>query len=305
LEFWKIKTSGLIVQDNKLISTTAPDASPPYVNIGDIQNTGVDFSLGYGDTTDSGFTYNISANLSHYKNEVISLIDGTPVPGRNITSWVGRYTRTEEGEPMSYFYGMKIAGFDDNGRWIYEDVNGDGEVNEDDRTKIGSPHPDFTYGINLSADFKGFDFSAFFTGSQGNDIYNHNKIFTDFPLFVDNNRSTRVLDSWTPSNTNATLPALSGSLHGVEINANDYFVEDGSYFRLKNLQLGYTLPSDVTTKLKMDKFRIYLQGTNLFTITGYEGLDPEVLPLDNLNMGIDIRTFPISKIYTIGVNLKF
>ncbi len=305
LEFWQIKTSGLIVQDNKLISTTAPDASPPYVNIGDIKNTGVDFSIGFSDTTESGFTYNISGNISHYKNEVVHLIDGTPVPGRSITSWVGRYTRTEEGEPMSYFYGMKIAGFDDTGRWVYEDVNGDGEVNEDDRTKIGSPHPDFTYGLNLSADYKGFDFSAFFTGSQGNDVYNHNKIFTDFPLFVDNNRSTRVLDSWRPDNTNATLPALSGSLHGVEINANDYFVEDGSYFRLKNLQFGYTLPQNISTKLKMDKFRIYLQGTNLFTITSYEGLDPEVLPLDNLNMGIDIRTFPISKIYTIGVNLKF
>ncbi len=305
LEFWKIETNGLIVQDNKLISTTAPDASPPYVNIGDIKNTGVDFNIGYANSTDHEFTYNISANISHYKNEVVHLIDGTPVPGRNITSWVGRYTRTEEGEPMSYFYGMKIAGFDDNGRWVYEDVNGDGEVDENDRTKIGSPHPDFTYGLNLSAAYKGFDLSAFFTGSQGNDVYNHNKIFTDFPLFVDNNRSTRVLDSWTPNNTNATLPALSGSLHGVEINANDYFVEDGSYFRLKNLQLGYTLPKDLTSKIKMDNLRIYLQGTNLFTITKYEGLDPEVLPLDNLNMGIDIRTFPITKIYTIGVNLKF
>jgi TonB-linked SusC/RagA family outer membrane protein len=305
LEFWQIKTEGLIVQDNKLISTTAPDASPPYVNIGDIKNTGVDFSLGWNDTTDGGFTYGINTNFSHYKNEVVHLIDDTPVPGNSITSWVGRYTRTEEGEPMSYFYGMNIVGFDDAGRWVYEDVNGDGEVNEEDRTKIGSPHPDFTYGINLSADFKGFDFSAFFNGSQGNDVYNHNKIFTDFPLFVDNNRSSRVLDSWTPNNTNATLPALSGSLHGVEINSNSYFVEDGSYFRLKNLQLGFSIPKTVTDKLKMDNFRVYLQGTNLFTITGYEGLDPEVLPIDNLNMGIDIRTFPISKIYTIGVNIKF
>lgn len=305
LEFWNISTNGLIVRDNKLISTTAPDATPPYVNIGDIRNTGVDFSVGWNDTTESGFTYGIDFNLSHYKNEVISLIDGTPVPGSSITSWVGRYTRTEEGEPMSYFYGMNIKGFDDEGRWVYEDVNGDGTVDDSDRTKIGSPHPDFTYGLNFHMGIKGFDLSAFFNGSQGNDVYNHNKIFTDFPLFVDNNRNPRVLNSWTPTNTNAELPALSGSLHGVEINSNSYFVEDGSYFRFKNLQIGYSLSDKLTSKLKMDRFRVYIQGTNLATITGYEGLDPEVLPIDNLNMGIDIRTFPLSKIYSLGVNLKF
>ncbi|MCF6222520.1 MAG: TonB-dependent receptor [Flavobacteriaceae bacterium] len=305
LELWQIKTNGLIVLNNQLISTTAPDAGAPYVNIGDVKNTGVDFSLGWNDTTDGGLTYGINANFSHYRNEVVNLINGTPVAGDRTTSWAGGYTRTEEGEPMSYFFGMNIVGFDDNGRWVYEDVNGDGVVNDEDRTKIGSPHPDFVYGINLNAAYKGFDFSAFFNGSQGNDIIDFNRIFTDFPLFVDNNRSTRVLDSWTPNNTNATLPALSGSLNGVEINSNSYFVQDGSYLRLRNLQIGYSLSKDLTDKLKIANLRIYLQGTNLFTITGYEGIDPEVLPIDNLNQGIDRRTFPIAKIYTIGINLKF
>ncbi len=307
-EVWKIETDGLIVRDNQQISTTAPDASAPFVNVGNVKNTGIDFDLGYSSTTESGFSYGINANISHYKNEVVSLINGTPRVGNNITSWAGRYTKTEEGEPMSFFYGLIIDGFDADGRWTFKDVNGDGNVDDDDRTKIGSPHPDFTYGINVNAAYKGFDVSMFFTGSQGNDIYNHNKIFTDFPLFVDNNRSTRVLDSWRPDNTNATLPALSGSLHGTELNSNSYFIEDGSYFRMKNLQIGYNLAENLTDKLKMDGFRIYVQGTNLFTLTGYEGLDPEVRPYNtnpNLNMGIDVRTFPISKIYTIGLNIKF
>ncbi len=314
LEVWNISTEGLIVRDNQLISTTAPDASAPFVNIGNVKNTGIDFELGFSSTTDGDFTYSINANISHYRNEVVSLINGTPRAGSDITSWAGSYTRTEEGEPMSYFFGRVIDGFDADGRWVYKDINGDGTVDDDDRTKIGSPHPDFTYGLNLNGAYKGFDVSMFFTGSQGNDIYNHNKIFTDFPLFVDNNRSTRVLDSWRPDNTDAILPALSGSLHGNEINSNSYFIEDGSYFRLKNLQIGYNFAENISGKLKMDSFRIYVQGTNLFTITGYEGLDPEILPFvpdqnsqssPNLNMGIDRRTFPIAKIYTIGLSIKF
>ena len=107
------------------------------------------------------------------------------------------------------------------------------------------------------------------------------------------------------------MPALSNSLQGVEVNANDFFVEDGSFFRLKNLQLGYSLPSETTDKMGMERFRIYLQGTNLFTITGYNGIDPEILPrsiggqAENLNMGIDSRTYPLSQIFTIGLNIKF
>ncbi|MDP6921459.1 MAG: TonB-dependent receptor [Lutibacter sp.] len=304
-EVWQIETDGLIVRDNQIISSTAPDASPPFVNIGNIKNTGFDFALDYANQTDGGFSYNVNATISSYKNEVVSLINGTPVPGDNITSWLGRYTRTEEGEPLSYFYGRVIEGFDANGRWTYKDVNGDGTVDDDDRTKIGSPHPDFTYGISFSGEYKGFDFSAFFNGSQGNDVYNHNKIFTDFPLFVNGNRSTRVLDSWTPSNTDAILPALSNSINGVEANANSYFVEDGSFFRLKNVQIGYNLSDDMVEKLNVSNVRLYVSGTNLFTITDYQGVDPEVMPRNNLNMGIDLRTYPLSKIYSVGVNVKF
>ena len=147
--------------------------------------------------------------------------------------------------------------------------------------------------------------SAFFTGSQGNDIYNYNKIYTDFPTFVDGNRSTRVLNSWTPTNTNTTVPALSQSISNSETNPNSYFVEDGSYLRLKNIQLGYTLPETALDKLNMSSLRLYVQATNLFTITGYDGMDPEVIQGGNLTLGVDDQTYPFSQLFTFGVNLKF
>ncbi|MGB5499552.1 MAG: TonB-dependent receptor [Maribacter sp.] len=303
-EYFNIKTKDLITRDFSLISSTAIDAGAPLVNLGDIQNTGVDFSVGYNNETESGFAYGISANISHYKNKVISLINDAPVAGRgDIRN--GAVTRTEVDEELSYFFGRNVTGLDDSGRFVYEDVNGDGTVDDNDRTKIGSPHPDFTYGINANFEYKGFDASLFFTGSQGNDVYNYNKVFTDFGLFFNGNRSTRVLNAWTPSNTNTSVPALTGSYPLEEASANSYFVEDGSYLRLKNVQVGYTLPETITEKIGMDSLRLYLQATNLFTITGYEGFDPEVIAYDNLSLGIDSRVYPVSKIFTIGANFKF
>jgi hypothetical protein len=188
------------------------------------------------------------------------------------------------------------------------DVDGDGDVDDDDRTFIGSPHADFTYGLNLNAGFKGFDVSAFFSGSQGNDAFNVLKIYTDFPSFVDLNRSTRVLDSWTPENTGAELPALSAgaaSTGNNETNSNSYYVEDASYFRLKNLQIGYTLPSNFSSKLAMDNARIYVQGTNLLTITDYNGADPEIQESGTLGLGVDYGKFPQSRILSVGFKFNF
>jgi TonB-linked SusC/RagA family outer membrane protein len=306
LEFYQINTEDLVTRDNSLISTTAIDAQAPLVNLGDVKNTGVDVAIGWRDETDSGFKYSIDANLSHYKNEVTSLISDFQ-SGSDVFRG-GPITRTQVGEPISFFYGRNVIGLDENGRFDYEDVNGDGVINDDDRRKIGSPHPDFTYGINVAMAFKGFDLSLFFNGSQGNDIYNYNKIYTHFPTFFNSNRSIDLVNSWTPDNTNTNLPALSETIQNSETNPNSFFVEDGSFFRLKNLQFGYTF-KDLGP---LSTFRIYLQGTNLFTITDYSGLDPEVRgqvnsdgTFDNLTRGVDWQLYPISSIYTIGVNLKF
>jgi len=298
LEAYQITTEGLITRDYGSIGSTAIDAEAPLVNLGDIKNTGLDFSVGYHDKTNSGLSYGIDLNLSHYKNKVISLIDGIPVPGTS------GYTRTEVGEEMSFFYGRNIIGFTDEGRWLYEDVNADGIVNDDDRTNIGSPHPDFTYGINVSLAYKGFDTSLFFAGSQGNEIINMTKL-NDFPSSFYNNRSTRVLNAYTPTNTNPELPALSNTVTNNETDPNSYFVEDGSYFRLKNIQIGYTLPKKATEKARLSSLRFYIQASNLFTLTRYQGADPEIVSYDNLNIGVDNEVYPGSKIYTIGVNLNF
>ena len=300
-EYFVIETKDLITRDFSLISSTAIDAGAPLVNLGDIKNTGIDFSLGYSDATASGFTYDLSFNLSHYKNEVVSLIGDAPVFGstgiRN-----GEVNRTKVGGELAEFYGREVTGLDANGRMTFAgDTDGDG----DDRNVIGSPHPDFTYGINLNLGYQGFDIAAFFNGSQGNDIYNYNKVFTEFGLFFLGNRSANVLNAWTPSNTNTDVPALSASYPLEETAPNSYLLEDGSFFRLKNLQIGYTLPDSAIGSIGADSVRIFLQGTNLFTITDYSGYDPEIIQNNNLNLGVDRRVYPFAKTFTIGTNIKF
>ncbi|TRO67569.1 TonB-dependent receptor [Christiangramia sabulilitoris] len=330
VELYEITTKDLITQDFSSISTTAIDASAPYVNLGSIQNTGVDFSLGYYSDPAEEFTWSANLNLSHYKNEVTDLISDFQTGNTGFRG--GALTRTEEGKPLSYFYGRKVIGIfgseaevaaaadqgfaspaDGVGRFQYADIDGNGIIDDEDRTDIGSPHPDFTYGLNLTAAYKGFDMSAFFSGSQGNDIYNYQRIFTDFPLFFNSNRSDRVLDSWTPDNPNAALPALSQTIRNNETNPNSFFVEDGSFLRLSNLQIGYNFADNIVEKLRFQSLRVYVQGTNLFTITGYEGLDPEVPSFDSLTLGVDAGggigggyapVYPVSQIYTFGVNIK-
>ena len=236
-----------------------------------------------------------SFNLTRPDDQVAHCIDA--LLARN-----GEINRTSVGGELAEFYGREVTGLDGNGRMVFAgDTDGDG----DDRNVIGSPHPDFTYGLNLNLGYKGFDLAAFFNGSQGNDIYNYNKVFTEFGLFFNGNRSTAVLDAWTPSNTNTDVPALSASYPLEETAPNSYLVEDGSFFRLRNLQLGYMLPDSVTQTLGTDSIRIFVQGTNLFTITNYTGYDPEIIQGNNLNLGVDRRIYPFSKTFTVGTNIKF
>ncbi len=301
VDIFNIETKDLVTPNESLISTTAIDAGAPLVNLGNVVNKGMDVALGYNSDASKEFVFGVQANLSAYKNEVTNLISAFQA-GRNTR--VGSLTRTEVGQPISFFYGYNVTGLDSNGRFVYEDVNGDGAISALDRKNIGSPHPDFTYGINLTASYKNFDFSAFFQGSQGNEVYNYEKIYTDFPFFKDGNRSTRVLDAWTPSNTDTMVPALSYSVTNSETDPNSYFVEDASYLKLKNLQIGYTMPDSIVDSIGADSLRLYVQASNLLVITDYTGVDPEVAISDNLSLGVDENVFPMSRIITFGVNLK-
>jgi TonB-linked SusC/RagA family outer membrane protein len=324
-EYFNIITKDLISQDFSLINTTAIDAAAPYVNLGSFKNTGVDLSLGYQNMTDSGWSYGIQANVSHYKNEVTELISDF-VLGRSEFRG-GAVTRTQVGQPLSSFYGRVVEGIfgsesevsghadqgfatpaDGVGRFKYKDVNQDGVITDEDRTFIGSPHPDFVYGINLNVGYKTFDISAFISGSQGNEIYNYNKIYTDMPTFYNTNRSVRVLDAWSPNNLDATIPKPGLAVPNNETQPNSFFVEDGSFLRLKNVQIGYALPKKVIDKLKVENLRFYVQGTNLFTLTDYDGQDPELGPRnggDNLTISVDDVQYSTAQIFTFGLNLKF
>ena len=325
-EYFNIATKDLIAQDFSLINDLSIDAQAPFVNLGSVVNKGFDFGLSYNNETSSGFFYGIDATLSTYKNEVTELVsdfqvgDAVPFAGSSAN-------RTEVGQALGSFFGREVDGIyrnaaevaagpdqgfenpaDGIGRLRYVDQNGDGLIDDDDRTFIGSPHPDFVYGINLKGGYKGFDISAFFNGSQGNEIYNAVRVFTDFPTFFNGNRSTAVLDAFNETtNPNGSQPALSSSGRNSEIAPNSFFVEDGSFFRLKNLQIGYTLSSSLSERVGIPSARFYISGTNLFTSTNYSGVDPEISGSGSnpLTIGLDVNNFPIARVLLFGVNLKF
>jgi len=235
------------------------------------------------------------------------------------------------GQPISSFYGYIIDGFFQNqaevdaieqanegiGKWRYKDLNGDKKITVDDRTFMGNPHPNFTTGFNLSASYKNFDFAAFLYWKNGGEIVNYVRYWTDFNTFQ-GNRDKRVLyDSWTPDNRNAKLPVLDASDGASGQIPVSYFVENGSYLRLKNLAVGYTIPASSLSRFGIERFRIYLQAQNLFTITDYTGLDPEITTQqvgrgdyrqrrsDANSLGVDYGNFPTPRIITFGLNVTF
>jgi hypothetical protein len=302
---------------------TQGSADAPYQNVGEMNNTGIDLNLVWnGASSTSDFQYEIGLNFSTYKNEIVKLSENAKEGffGENRRQAV--YTRNEAGVPYSSFYGYYIDGFTDGsesatefpgyygyldgrGRFKYRDVDGDGVITDDDRDFIGSPHPDFTYGLNFNASYKDFDLVLFFQGSQGNDLINYVKRWTDF-WFFQGNRSVRMLEkSWTPElGDGAELPVASANDNVSGDYPSTYFIEDGSYMRLKNFQLGYTVPA-----IKgIDRLRVYFQATNLITITKYTGLDPEVNingDGSDANLGFDEGYYPTPQQFMFGVNLGF
>jgi len=192
------------------------------------------------------------------------------------------------------------------GRFKYADINSDGKITTDDRTYLGSPNPDFTYGFNTRLFYKAFDLEALFYGVSGGEVFNMTRWFTDFyPSFTGIGKSARVLDAWTPTHTNTSIPrfetASNFSTNGA---ANSYYVEKASYLRLRSVKIGYNLPSSLVNKAKIDRLRIFVQGTNLFTATKYTGTDPEVSGVDT-NFGIDTGNYPTNRQFIVGVSLGF
>jgi TonB-linked SusC/RagA family outer membrane protein len=318
IDVFKNETNGLVGEDTNKISSTAIDSSAPFTNLGSMESTGFDFSLSYGDESSSGLRYNLSANITKSSNEVTELIASSYT---GFGDRVGSVSRTEVGQPLAYFYGRNVLGIFQNdaevaahatqdgaapGRFKYEDVNGDGVINDNDRTKIGDPHPDFLFGVNLNLEYKNWDLSMFVNGSIGNDIFDNTALYYESPSFFNSNRSTKVLDAWSPSNPDATYPALSETILNNEFtSSNSFFIRDGSYVRLRSLQLGYTLPDSLTSKLGASSARIYYNGTNLLTLTDFDGFDPDVPNGGSLLLGWYTGQYPSNSTSSIGVNIKF
>ena len=329
LEFdlWSRTTDDLLL--NIAIPYGAGDGGAPAVNIGEMLNKGFDLAIGYSDTK-GDFGYGINANISQYRNEVIRLDEfNTPIfgAGRRVPSM----TRTISGSPLSMFFGLRTDGifqtqaeadaapsfgaYNAPGKFRFVDIDGDGEINDDDRTEIGSPHPDFTYGINLNLSYKNLSLNVFGNGSSGNDIFNYVRYFADFNSFQ-GNRSVRALrDAWQPSNPsaprsqwiaanpNATSPIMDAN-DQTSSRVTSYLIEDGSYFRIRNIQLTYQFGDVINDALGIGGGQIYLQGQNLFTFTNYSGLNPEVNEGSDLTLGYDGGYMPVSKTILVGLNLN-
>ena len=297
-------------------------ANDTYTNIGEANNRGVEVNLEWRDKTESGFEYNVGVNFSTIRNRMTKLNGGTPIsdgPFRNGSMYL---TYTNEGMPIGAFWGYKTDGliqtqeqldavkradFQPNaelGDVLFVDTNGDGKLDASDRCMIGNPIPDIIYGINIGMAWKGFDLNLQFSGTIGNDIFNAMRWYTYFPNDI-TNKDRAILNYWTPTNTDTNIPRLTPT----DVNDNDRFsdmyVENGTYLRLKNAQLGYTLPVSVTQKIKLQRVRFYVSGTNLFTISGYSGMDPEVGQSSSLSRGIDYGIYPQSISFTGGINVTF
>lgn len=332
LDWYKKKVSGLLFPQGGIPTDVVfrGDADLPFVNVGDMQNTGIDFNGTYHATIGKDLKLDLTGILTTYKNKIVDLPGVSYRDGDVVRN--NRLQRFVEGHPFGAFYGYKVVGIfqdandvaksptqDDAepGVFKYADINGDGEINADDRTFLGDPNPKFTYGLNVALSYKNFDFSAFFFGMSGNDIFNNTLYFTDFPDFFKGGiRREVALNAWTPTNTNTTIPKLrttGGFSTDNSGYANSYFISKGSYLRSKQMQIGYTLPNNLLTKYGIDRVRVYVQATNLFTITKYNGLDPELptQPDSNGNIfrtyqfGIDQGNYPHTPGYLIGLNLNF
>ena len=322
IELWSKKTEDLLFQAPVSVMTGG-FANAPSVNVGEMKNNGLDLYINYRGGASDGLSYEIGFNGGFLNNEIVALAEGVEsLPNRSSDYRGITPILNQVGSPISAFYGYEVVGLYANqaavdaaptqegaapGRFQFADINGDGAIDIEDRTVLGSPVPDFTGGINIGLDYKNFGLDIYTYASIGNEIYNVSKVFTDFyPLFPGAAISDRVLDSWTPDNTGATIPIFeSVSNFSTNTQSNSFYVEDGSYLRLQNITFSYTLPSARAGKLNLSDVRLYAGVNNVFTITGYSGADPSVGGAADTNFGIDLGNFPLTRSWTFGVDVSF
>ena len=315
VDYFSKRTNGMLMTMN--IPSYVGEAKP-LGNVGDMKNSGVEFELGYKfNAGDAKFA--VKGNASYLKNELIEYGNDTGWANLDSFQGVGTITRAQNGKPFPFFYGFKTNGifqtYDDinsyvnaNGGLIMPnakpgdfrmvDVNGDGQITDDDRTDIGNGTPKWTYGLKFDAEWRGFDFSMFWQGVGGAKVFDAT-VRTDI---ASTNYPTWMLQRWTGAGTSNAVPVLDRT-RTLNWEASDMYVFDGSYFRLKNIQLGYTLPRSITQKIRIDRLRVYVAAENLFTFTKYHGFDPEISS-GGTSLGVDYGVYPQARTWTIGFNVS-
>lgn len=323
LDVWSKDTSDMLFP--VAIPAVEGIARAPSINIGDMENKGVDLELSYsgGGSEDGDFSYNVGVIFSTYRNEITKLSDNEDEFIVGSQQRAQRYTRAETGTAFPEFFGYVVDGifqsqaeadahapngdYNQPGNLIIRDVDGDGEITPEDRTYIGNPNPDYTVGLNLRMEYKNFDFTASLYTSQGNDAINYYNRFTRYGLFQGPKSADRLFRSWgspyLANNADAVLPKAS-SQTSFEQNTHSDLVEDASFFRLQNAQIGFNVPERILNSLDLSAMRIYLMGTNLFTITDYSGLDAEVFVNNEIDRGLDRGNWPAPRQIILGLDIK-
>ena len=308
--YWK-NTKDMITQPPVL--SVAGENAVRFMNTGTMKNHGFEAIVGYRSPMYGDFHWDANLNFSLYRNELVKLNDEVSVIGGD---W-----RLIEGQPMGVYYGYVCDGIfqtadevsnhamqegKGQGRLKYRDINSDGRITEADRCIIGDPNPDFAMGLNLSAHYKKWTLSMFFSGEFGFDIYNGTKKQLNFMTYGNlyTNRSENILNAWTPENTGASIPALTTVDDNNETRMSTYFMEDGSYMKCKYIKLAYTFDQDRIKRAGFSGINLYGQVDNVFTITNYSGLDPEV-PLSTYGARIDNGPYPRARTFSLGLNLQF
>ncbi|WP_127126914.1 SusC/RagA family TonB-linked outer membrane protein [Pseudoflavitalea rhizosphaerae] len=320
LDAYLKNTRDMLVPMSVPISTGYSDIVVPSINLGHVQNRGIELAVNTKNLT-GAFEWNTSFNVSYNQNRIMSLNDSIPLYTNNIGLNQVLAVQHAGGYPVNEFYGfvtsgifqnqkevddwaVQVPGSDANNRTSpgdvkFRDLNNDGKIDDDDRTFIGNPNPSFIFAMNNNFAYKGFDLSIFLQGIAGNDIYNANRIWQE-GMAVAQNQTTAVLDRWRGEGTSNSMPRAVFNDPNKNTRVSDRFVEDGSYLRIKNITLGYTLPRSLVQRAKMSSLRVYVSCQNLVTFTKYTGFDPEVP-----SNGIDLNVYPVTRTISAGINLSF
>ena len=302
-----------------IIGTNGPGAQNPAINAGGVENKGFEFALTYADKIGDDFNIRASYNVTFLKNNVYEVNNGTGyLEGGSFGVGQPAMTRMEVGQPLGYFYGYQADGIFQNqaevtahpsqaalgapaqpGDIRYKDVNGDGKITTADRTNLGDAIPNATMGFNLQLNYKGWDLAAYTFASIGNDMVRNYERTTP-----DVNRSNYVLGRWHGEGTSNSVPRVTTGATTNNI-FSSYYVEDASYLRIQNVQLGYSLKEEAISKVGITKLRLYVACSNLYTFTKYRGFDPGASSGNPLSSGIDYGFYPVPRTYMLGLNLNF